>query len=102
HAPYAGSECITRPLVFSGSRLALNVSTSAAGSVQVELQESDGAPIPGYGLADCREIYGDEIERIVEWTHGAGLEALAGRPIRLRFALNDCDIFSFHFQGDFL
>jgi hypothetical protein len=31
------------------------------------------------------------------WTHGSDLCALAGRPVRLRFAFNDADLFSLRF-----
>ena len=50
------------------SKLTLNFSTSAAGGVRVELQAPDGQPIPGFALADCQEVFGDEIaaHRLVE------------------------------------
>lgn len=100
YAPYSGGECLTRPLVFQGSKLAINYATSAAGSIRIELQDLDGAAVPGFSLSDCREIFGDEIERVVDWQNGSDLESLAGRPIRLRIALQDSDIFSFQFKGD--
>ena len=39
---------ITRPLTFTGNKLTLNFSTSAAGGVKVELQDIDGKAIPGF------------------------------------------------------
>jgi len=98
HAGYAGGELITRPIRFAGSRLELNYSTSAAGGVRVELQDASGRPIPGFTLEDCREIIGDQIERIVEWKSGADAGALAGRAIRIRFALKDADVYSWRFR----
>jgi hypothetical protein len=97
HASYRGGEVITKPLVFEGSRLVLNFSTSAAGSLRVEIQSAEGEAIEGYGLADCQEIYGDEIERAVEWCDSK-VGGLAGRPIRLRFVLRDADLFAFGFK----
>lgn len=67
HAPYHGGEMVTRPVTFEGSRLEINYSTSAAGSLRVEIQTADGKPIPGFSLAECPEIIGDEISRIVAW-----------------------------------
>ncbi|MXZ35064.1 MAG: hypothetical protein F4Z21_07410, partial [Acidobacteria bacterium] len=67
HAPYHGGEMVTRPITFEGSRLEINYSTSAAGSIRVEIQTADGKPIPGFSLAECPEIIGDEISRIVAW-----------------------------------
>ena len=96
-APLRGGEFTTRPIVFQGSTLELNYSTSAAGSVSVEIQDVNGDPIDGRALADCHEIFGDEIERTVTWKDGTGLKQLAGRPVRLRFVMKDADLFSFQF-----
>ena len=63
HAPLVGGELLTKPITFAGSQLVVNVSTSAAGSVRVEIQTSDGQPIPGFALADCHEVYGDDLDR---------------------------------------
>lgn len=96
-APLGGGEVLTKLVRFEGTRLYLNMSTSAAGSLRVELQEADGAPIEGFNLAESEEIFGDEIERVATWKDGADLSALAGRPVRLRFVLRDADLFAFRF-----
>jgi hypothetical protein len=87
----------TKPLVFSGARLILNFSTSAAGAVAVEIQDPRGEPLPGFAAADCLELVGDAIEQAVAWRGDPDLGALAGRPVRLRFALTDCDLYAFRF-----
>lgn len=97
NAPHRGGEFTTVPLTFTGSRLVINYATSAAGSVQVEVRDAAGKPIPGFGLRRCREIYGDEIERTVTWNDGADLTALAGRSVRLRFLMKDADLYSLQF-----
>lgn len=97
HADYAGGEMTTKPLRFSGTGLYLNLSTSAAGSVKVEVQDADGAPLPGYTLADCEELIGDELERQVAWK-GGDLAPLAGKPLRLHFVLKDADIYALQFR----
>jgi hypothetical protein len=97
NAPYAGGEMLTHPLRFAGARLVLNVATSAAGELRVEIQDEAGQPLPGYALADCLPIYTDEIERAVAWTSGADVGALAGQTVRLRFSLKDADLFSLRF-----
>jgi len=86
-----------KPLAFTGKKLTLNFSTSAAGSIRVELQRPDGKPIPGFSLADCQEVFDDELERTITWKGGSDLSKLSGQPIRLRFALRDADLFSFQF-----
>ena len=99
HANAAGGEFLTHPLQFEGSRLVINYSTSAAGSVLVEIADTEGKPVPGFSFADCPEIFGDEIERTVEWKKGPDLKALAGKPVRLRFRLKDGDLYSVRFSS---
>ncbi len=97
-APLAGGEFTTKPLVFSGDRLVINYSTSAAGSIRVEVQAPDGKPLDGFRLTDCPEIFGDSLERTVAWKGGADVSKLAGRPVRLRFVMKDADLYSLRFQ----
>jgi hypothetical protein len=98
NAPYDGGEMVTKPLTFDGEELEINYSTSAAGSIRVEVQDAGGAPVAGFALGDCVEIVGDHIERVVSWAGGAGVGPLAGRPVRLRFAMKDADLFSLRFR----
>ncbi|MDH7569161.1 MAG: hypothetical protein QHJ73_06200 [Armatimonadota bacterium] len=97
-ATLAGGEFTTRPLLFSGNRLVLNLSTSAAGGVRVELQDAGGDPIPGFRLEECPEVFGDSVERAVTWKEGSDVSRLAGRPVRLRVFLRDADLYSFQFR----
>ena len=90
---------MTRPLVFEGGELTLNYATSAAGSLQVEIQDAAGRPVPGFSLADSPQIFGDRIDGPVAWNGGAELGELAGNPIRLRVVLKDADLYSFRFGG---
>ena len=98
HADAAGGEMVTKPLKFAGKELVLNVSTSIAGSVRVELQSENGKALPGFGLGDCPDIYGDQIERKVTWKGGADLGALQGAHVRLRFVMRDADVYSLRFR----
>lgn len=99
HAPLKGGEILTKPFTFAGKELTLNVSTSAAGDVMVELQNAAGQQLPSYNLADCDEIYCDTLDRVVTWKGQADLSSLAGQPIRLRIVLRDADLFSFQFRS---
>jgi hypothetical protein len=64
----------------------------------VELRDAAGKPLPGFALGDCDPIYGDEIARVVKWKSGSDVRALARRPIRLRFVMEDADLFSLRFR----
>lgn len=97
-APMSGGELVTKPLIFAGSKLTLNFATSAAGDLRVEIQDEQGKPVPGFALADCPPVFGDAIERRVTWNDGGDVSALAGKPVRLRFALRDADLYALQFQ----
>ena len=94
-APLRGGELVTKPLVFQGSQLAINFSTSAAGSVQIAVLDEKGMPLAGY---DTGEMFGDSVSRTVRWAGKQDVSALAGKPIRLKFTLHDADLFSFQFR----
>ncbi|MAD79900.1 MAG: hypothetical protein CMJ50_03520 [Planctomycetaceae bacterium] len=96
-APLDGGELITKPLLFNGDTLNLNFSTSAAGSIRVEIQNLNGEPIKGHALADCAEIFGDAIDYPVRWQSGTNIRPLAEEPVRLRFVLRDADLYALRF-----
>ncbi|MCX7825616.1 MAG: hypothetical protein N2689_08655 [Verrucomicrobiae bacterium] len=93
HASGKG-ELLTKPLRFTGKTLELNVK----GSVRVEIQDASGEPLPKFALADCQPFAGDDIARIVKWKSGPSVHALAGKPVRLRFVLENADLFSMKFN----
>ena len=97
-APMAGGELITKPLRFKGREMALNFSTSAAGSVQVEIQDLNGRALSGFALQDCPPHFGDTLERSVTWKQGADVSSLAGQAVRLRFVLKDADVYAYQFK----
>ena len=94
-----GGKLTTKPVRFSGKTLTLNFSSSAHGGVRVGLIGADSKPISGYSLDDCPWIYGDSLERVVEWTQEedvtTDVSVLAGKPVRLIFELKDADLYSF-------
>lgn len=98
HADYAGCEMTTKPFTFTGKALHLNLSTGAAGSVAVEIQDAEGKPLPGFTLDDCKAISYDDIDRVIAWKNGSDVSALAGKTVRLRWVLKDADVFSFRFE----
>lgn len=94
HSNGAGA-LVTKPLTFAGSKLALNIKSQ--GRTRVEVQDAAGKPLPGLTLDDCLPITGDQIEHVVSW-RGGDLGAIAGKPVRLRFELENADLFSMRFQ----
>jgi hypothetical protein len=102
HAGAEEGEFVTQPFKFSGGQLEINESTSAAGRIRVEIQDSKGEPIEGFALDDSEAIYGDRISHIVHWGEEASkspdLSKLQGKPVRLRFVMQEADLYSLQFQ----
>lgn len=90
-APYAGARTVTRPLVFSGSEMRVNFSTSARGWVRVTVRDIE----TGARLRSV-ELFGDKVDRVVDF-HEGKVSAFAGKPVALEFDMADADIYSFRF-----
>jgi hypothetical protein len=89
HAPASG-ELLTKPLRFTGKTLEIN----STGQISVAIQDADGKRT----LNDSEPVTGDNIARIVKWKRGHDVAALVGRPVRLRFELNNADLYSMQFN----
>jgi hypothetical protein len=98
-APANGGELLTKPLTFAGNELRLNFSSSAAGSIQVEIQDLDAKAPPNFSLSDCQPVFGDSLDRKVTWRAGANVGSLGGKSVRLRFRIEDADLFAFRFAS---
>ena len=111
NASYSGGEFVTKPLIFQGESLVLNFSTSAAGSIQLEIQDVHGKPLPGFALEDSPLIWGDKIKHTVCWDRQCALfttrprktpkpmlRRISKMPIRLRFVMKDADLYSLRFK----
>ena len=96
-AGYVGGVVITKPIKFSGTRLEINYSTSAAGEIRIELLDERDEVIPGYSKEDCDCIVGDEISRGVTWHGKSDLSSVEGQIVKMKFYLKDADVFSFRY-----
>lgn len=88
---------VTKPLVFAGERLELNVD-AAGGFVRVELREADGRPIRGFTLAHSEPLRANSPAAVVRWRTGGSLAKLAGRPVQLAIEVTDARLFALQFQ----
>jgi len=85
---------VTKPFLFTGSSLHLNMATSALGSIYVEVLDENGELLKEASI----EIYGDSLDREVCFADGSDFSAFAGRPIRLRFRMADAKLFAMYFK----
>jgi hypothetical protein len=97
HAGFDGGELLTKPFVFSGSKLKINFSTSAIGAIQIELLDESGTPITGYAMSDGDPVFGDSLDRVIDWKGKSDVSALSGKTIRMRVILKDADLFAIQF-----
>ena len=97
HAGAETAEMVSRALRFAGRELVINYAARAGGNLRVEIQDATGRPLPGFALADCRGLAGDSIEQAVTWTKGGDVSSLAGQTVRLRFEMQDADLYAMQF-----
>ncbi len=89
----------THPIKFTGDRLTVNAAVRPGGRVRIALLDTEGVPIPGRGIEDCRPLTIDNPSWIVSWTDGESVASYSGQAIRLRVELQDADVFGFQFCG---
>ena len=86
----------TKPFHLNGSNIYVNY--KAAGNIRAEIVDPDsGKPLQGFSFVDCRELSGDSVNGNVQWTGGSVAE-LRDKTIKLRFRLEDADLYSFWFK----
>jgi len=88
----------TRALTFDGTELSLNVATSAAGFVRVEVLDERGNVLSGFSADDCDLIYGDSLDRRVSWKGSRDMSSLSGKTIKLRFVMKEADVYSLKWE----
>jgi hypothetical protein len=88
----------TRPFVFEGQHLALNVLSN--GEVRVAILDETGNSLPGYGLPDCDPIQGDSIDQKVSWKGRTSVRPLEGTVVQLEFEMQDAKLFAFEFLDE--
>jgi len=89
---------VTKPFVFSGDRLVLNI--CATGSARVGLLNENGKPLPGFDVTDCDPIKVDAVEHMVTWKGNPDVSAHAGSSVRLKYEMEETRLYAFEFVGD--
>ncbi|MGH7943848.1 MAG: hypothetical protein ACREF9_02370 [Opitutaceae bacterium] len=107
----AGNETgsmVTKPLIVPDGSPGggLQINAAVRGELRVEILDPIGNVLPGFQASDCRPIKTDALNHAVRWDQKLNLEdesrptldALRGKPVRLRFWLRDGSLYSFRFQ----
>ena len=100
HAGSMAGDLVTKPIQFLGESLFLNASTSAVGEIRVAILDADGGEIPGFGMEECKALYGDDLDLQVAWKNGSEVSSLAGKTVQLKFQIKECDLFSYRFATE--
>ncbi len=90
-AGYDGGAVVTGPVVLPAGGLRMNA-RSPWGALTVEVLDEEGSPIPG--VPRSAPVSADGVDLKVEWPGGAVLDSLRGRPLRLRFTLENAHLYS--------
>jgi hypothetical protein len=98
-APYSKEVTIeTKPIIFKGNRLQLNINTNATGYAQVGFLDTNGKPINGFSVNDCIYINGNFVNTEVQWLHkGKDVSALQGKQVQLVIRLRGAKLYSMQF-----
>ncbi len=87
----------TRPLVFEGDRLELNIDTDAVGYAQVGFEDLDGNPIEGFSVDESVYFNGDFIAAGAEWLSGRQVSELQGQPVRVVLRMRGSKLYAMQF-----
>jgi hypothetical protein len=89
---------VTRPLVFEGGRLVLNV--AAEGVVRVGLLDEGGKSLPGFALDDCDPISADSTRHTVSWRGKNDVGPQAGKVVQVQLQLQNAKVFALQFVAE--
>lgn len=98
HAGAQAGQFTTKPFVFSGDKLSLNVAVEKEGSLQVAVLDINGNPLQGFSLENCETVHGDSVNHRVNWKSRRELAKLAGKPVRLQFHLQRAKLYAMQFD----
>jgi len=96
-----GGEMVTKPFLFKGDKLVLNIDTFSDGCAWIELRDGNNNTFENYRFEDCEVIKStDCLEYTVTWNGSANVQQLEGKPIRLALRLKQGELFTFQFVPD--
>jgi hypothetical protein len=86
---------VTKPLVFEGDKLVLNISVE--GSARVGILDKDGRAVSGFAIGDCDPISTDNVGHVVNWKGKSDVSGAAGNVIKLKLELKNTKLYALQF-----
>ena len=90
HAGSGEKVIVTKPFVYDGEGLYINMETSACGYLYFALIGADGHRI------ESGEVFGNRIDRYVPFP-GNTVKAWAGKPVTMEVRMSDADLYAIRF-----
>ena len=81
---------VTKPFIFKGDNLYLNVASSASGGVYVYLKTKDKT-------LESYEVLGDDLNKLVSFKNGS-VKDIEGEEVVMEISYSDGDVYSFKFE----
>lgn len=88
----------TKPLVFDGSALVLNIAVEKDGITTVALLDESGQPIKGFTQDQCDPIRIDHLQHCVSWDGASNLSEISGKTVRLHVRMKKAKLFALQFK----
>ena len=74
----------------------LFVNADVKGTLAVEVLDDNGQPMEGFTKKDCISMKkSDKTKQMISWEKHPGVTSLVGKTVRLKFYLNQADIYAF-------
>lgn len=83
----------TRPLQLAGHSLSVNAEVEPGGEIRFMLLDAGGAPLDGYGFADCLPLTTGGAVCELRW-RGRPVSALRGKSARLVFEIQNAKLYA--------
>lgn len=90
---------VTRTIRFSGNHLFVNVD-APAGKLTAEIIDPTGKVIEPFNADNSLPLSGDTTRAELRWRGAESLAAIVGKPVRLRFSLENGALYSFWISPD--
>jgi hypothetical protein len=95
NATYEGGRVTTALFLTQGNELHINAKADV-GQLRAEVLDEQSFPIPGFTRDDSEPMHADSCNFVMRWKETASLGKLRGRPLRLRFYLENTRLYSYH------
>jgi hypothetical protein len=93
------TEFKSKLFTFTGSNLVINYKTESQGSLQFEIQDSNGISYDEFSLDNCIPLSGNSYMQTVYWNSGNNISSLVNTPVYLKIRMKDADLYSIQFQS---